>query len=56
MVKPGSIPAVVDLDSTELVVVCDDRPVRRRRVYNAARIDIVYDSLDDRSSHKSFSA
>jgi len=56
MVEPGSIPAVVDLDSTELVVVSDDRPASRRRVNNAARIDIVYDRLDDRRRHKSFSA
>jgi hypothetical protein len=55
MVQPGSISAVVDLNSTELVVVGDDRPVCGRRVNNAAGIDIIYDRLDNRRSHKSFS-
>jgi hypothetical protein len=54
MVQPGSISTVVDLNSTELVVICNDRPVGGRRVNNAAGIDIIYDRLDDRRSHKSF--
>jgi hypothetical protein len=29
MVKPRSIPAIINLDSTELVVVCDDGPIGR---------------------------
>ena len=42
MVQPGSISAVVDLNSTELVVVSDDRSVCGGRVNNAAGIDIIH--------------
>ena len=29
MIKPSGIPAIIDLDSTELVGICDDGPVGR---------------------------
>jgi hypothetical protein len=45
MIEQGSIPDVIDLNRTNLVVVCNDGPVCGRGVNHPARVDIVHDRL-----------
>ena len=54
MIKPRGILAIINLDSTELVGICDDGPISRRRVNDPARVDIVYDRLDYRRGDEPF--
>jgi hypothetical protein len=56
MIEPRGIPAIINLDDAEFVGVCHDGPVSRRRVNDAAGVDIVYDRLDYRRGDESFCA
>ena len=56
MIEPRGIPAIINLDSAELIVVCYDGPVSRWRVNDPAGVYIVYDRLDYRRGDESFRA
>lgn len=53
MIEPWGIFAIIDLDSTDFVVIGDDGPVGRWRVHDPARVNVVHDRLDYRRGDES---